>query len=62
MTMQIPTIRCCVCDSPDLIAVAPGVDAETCDLFTLRRGEAAKGWCAACWPWRAADQDVAQCP
>lgn len=43
--MILPTFRCCVCGSADVLAVAPGDAAVECDLFTVRREVPMQAWC-----------------
>lgn len=47
-------LRCDLCLSPDLIAIAPGEAGERADLLdvALRRGAPMRAWCWACWPCR----------
>ena len=53
---DVPSLVC-GCGSPDIIAVAPGTEPATaCDLFVVQRGQGSRAWCAACWPWRAAER------
>jgi len=43
---------CTVCESPDVVAVEPGIEGETfSDLFAVVRPRPDRAWCAACWPW-----------
>jgi hypothetical protein len=44
-----PVFRCDLCAEP-AISIAPGSDAEVCDLFRLSRGTPRRQWCLACWP------------
>lgn len=47
--MTIP--RCIRCDSPDVIAIAPGCDDECAEIgIVVRPGVAARAWCLEHWP------------
>ncbi len=58
--MILPTLplRCCICGSPDLLAVAVGTEGERVEMLdlTIRRAIADAAWCAEHWQrgWRAA--------
>ena len=48
--MKLAAITCTVCQSPDVIAVEPGIEAPRFhDLFVIVREVAPKAWCADCW-------------
>lgn len=42
-------LRCDVCGSPDLIAIAPGHAAVSCSLFDTLPERPMRGWCAEHW-------------
>ena len=47
----VPALACEGCGSRKLIAVSPGSEPETASGgILIARGEAARGWCWACWP------------
>lgn len=51
--MILQGLRCCVCNGEDLLAVHPGRAAVIEAGIITARGQPARAWCEACWPWTA---------
>ena len=49
--ITLPTLRCCVCNSDTIVAVAPGDEGDSAlDLFAVTREVPMRAWCAEHWP------------
>lgn len=51
--MRVHGLACAGCGAQDLIAIAPGEEAQRCDWgdFPLTRARPETAWCEAHWPF-----------